>query len=145
MSEANGRIGSADNEAVVRRFFEVFNQHRPEGLEEIISPDYVDYGHDPPGRGPQGALDDYRGVMMVASDARYEIDDIVADGDTVAARWTGSMTHTGISIAGIAATGKNLTLTGMSFYKLRNGQIVETRNQVDMLGFLGQLGAIPTG
>jgi predicted ester cyclase len=33
----------------------------------------------------------------------------------------------------------------MSFYKLRNGQIVETRNQVDMLGFLGQLGAIPTG
>ncbi len=54
MSQANERTG-ADNEAIVRRFFEeVSNQRRPEVLQEIIAPNYVDYGHSPPGRGPQG-------------------------------------------------------------------------------------------
>ena len=145
MAEDNGRSAAAENEAVVRRFYEeVFNQRREDVIPEIISPDYVDYGHTPPGRGPQGALDDLRGVEAVSNDARYDIEDIVTGGDTVAVRWTGHMSHTG-PIAGIEPTGKQLTLSGMSFYKLRDGQITETRNQVDMLGFLTQLGAVPGG
>ena len=113
-------------------------------IPEIISPDYVDYGHNPSGRGPQGALDDLRGVQAVSNDARYDIDDIVTVDDTVAVRWTGHLSHTG-TIAGVEPTGKQLTLSGMSFYKLRNRQITETRNQVDMLGLLTQLGAAPGG
>ena len=136
---------AAANEAVIRRFYEeVFNQRREEVISEIIAADYVDYGHDPPGRGPQGAIEDFRGVVAVSDDARYDIDDVVAAGDTVAVRWTGHLTHTG-PIAGIEPTGKKLTLPGMSFYKVKNGQIVETRNLVDMLGFLTQVGAIPGG
>ncbi|MDQ4068333.1 MAG: ester cyclase [Actinomycetota bacterium] len=84
---------------------------------------------------PQGALDDCRDVMAVSNDARYEIDDIVAAVDTVPVRWTGYLPHTG-TIAGVEPTGRKLTLPGMSFYKVRNGQIVETCNQVDMLGLL---------
>lgn len=143
MAEGDGRSSTAENEAVVRRFYdEVFNQQREDVIHEIIAPDYVDYGHNPPGRGPQGALDDYRGVMAVSNDARYEIEDLVAGGDTVAVRWTGHLSHTG-PIAGVEPTGKKLTLPGMSFYKVRNGRIVETRNQADMLGLLTQLGAFP--
>ena len=145
MAERDVRSTAAENEAVVRRFYEeVFNQRREDVIPEIISPDYVDYGHNPPGRGPQGALDDLRGVEEVSDDARYDIEDIVTVNDTVAVRWTGHLSHTG-TIAGIEPTGKQLTLAGMSFYKLRNGQITETRNQVDMLGLLTQLGAIPEG
>ena len=145
MAEGNGRSAAAENEAVVRRFYEeVFNERREDVIPKIISPDYVDYGHNPPGRGPQGALDDLRGVEAVSNDARYEIEDMVTAGDTVAVRWTGRLSHTG-TIAGIEPTGKQLTLSGMSFYKLRNGQITETRNQVDMLGLLTQLGAVPQG
>jgi hypothetical protein len=86
-------------------------------IDKIISPDYVDYGHKPPGHGPQAALDDLRAVDAV---------------------------HTG-TIAGIEPTGRELILSGMSFYKVRNGQITETRNQVDMLGLLTQLGAVAGG
>ncbi|MGH9263969.1 MAG: ester cyclase [Acidimicrobiales bacterium] len=137
--------GAAANEAVVRRFYEeVFNQRREQVIPEIISPDYVDYGHDPPGHGPQGAIEDFRGVLAVSDDARYDIEDLVAAGETVAVRWTGHLTHTG-PIAGIEPTGQQLTLPGMSFYKVRNRKIVETRNLVDMLGFLTQLGAVPGG
>lgn len=143
MAEGNGRQ-AADNRAVVRRFFEAFNQRREDVIEEVVSPDYVDYGHNPPGHGRQGALDDYRAVMAVSSDAHYDIEDIVASESTVAVRWTGHLTHTG-PIAGVGPTGRQLTLSGMSFYKVRGGQITETRNQVDMLGFLGQLGIAPGG
>ena len=143
MAGNGGRTETTENEAVVRRFYEeVFNHGREDVIEEIISPDYIDYGHQPPGRGPQGALDDFKGVQAMASGARYDIEDMVAAGDTVAVRWTGHLKHTG-PIAGVEATGKRLTLPGMSFYKLANGQIVETRNLADMLGLLGQLGVIP--
>ena len=138
-------MAEGENEAVVRRFYdEVFNQGREDVIKEIISPDYVDYGHNPPGRGPQGALDDLRGVMAVSNETRYVIEDLVAVGDTVAVRWTGHLRHTG-RFADEEPTGKALTLPGMSFYKLRDGKIVETRNQADMLGFLGQLGLAPGG
>ena len=145
MADANGSSLAAQNEAVVRRFYEeVFNQRREEVIDEIISPDYIDYGHNPPGHGPKGARDDYRGVMAVSDDAHFDIEDIVAVEDTVAVRWTGHLTHTG-PFAGVEPTGKKLTLPGMSFYKVRNGQILETRNQFDMLGFLEQLKGGPGG
>lgn len=145
MSDRSGQETEKDNEAVIRRFYEeLFNQRREAVAQEIISPAYMDYGHSPPGRGPEGALDDFHGVMAVSNDAHFDIECMVAAGDTVAVRWTGQMTHTG-PIMGVEPTGKRLALSGMSFYRLADGKITETRNQTDMLGFLGQLGISPSG
>ena len=46
-------------EEAVRAYFAAYSEGRPEQFDEIVAPDYVDYGHTPPGRGPQGARDDY--------------------------------------------------------------------------------------
>ncbi|MBW4440859.1 MAG: ester cyclase [Plectolyngbya sp. WJT66-NPBG17] len=47
------------NKAVVQRYYEeVFNQGQEAVLDEIISPDYMDYGHNPPGRGIESAKED---------------------------------------------------------------------------------------
>jgi predicted ester cyclase len=139
MSEGSGSTDFPSNEAVVRRFFEeVFNQGRTGVIDEIIAPDYVDYGHNPPGHGPQGALDDYQGVTAISTGTRFDIDDVVSAGDTIAVRWTGHLVHTGV-IAGFEPTGNHLILSGMSFYKIHGGKISETRNQADMLGLMNQL------
>lgn len=131
-----------DNKAIVRRFYEeVFNQGREEVIDEIISPDYVDYGHEPPGRGTEGAKQDFRGATSVFSNTHYTIDELIATGDQVVARWSGTYIHSG-DFAGIPATGKSVSLTGISIYRLANGQIQETRNAVNWLGLLQQLGAI---
>lgn len=131
-----------DNKAVVRRFYEeVFNQGRAEVIDEIVAPDYMDYGHTPPGRGPEGAKQDLRGIAAVFSNPHFTIDDLIATGDQVISRWTGTFTHTG-EFAGIAPTGKSLTLTGISIYRLANGQILETRNAVNWMPLLQELGAI---
>jgi predicted ester cyclase len=134
---------AAANVAVVRRFYdEVFNDGREGVIDEIIADDYVDYGHNPPGKGPQAARDDWKGVKEPFPDARYEIDDVVAEGDTVAVRWTGTMTHAN-PFLGVEPTGKRLTLSGTSFYKVTGGKITETRNVADVLGLLAQLGIAP--
>ena len=107
----------------------------------MISPEYVDYGHEPPGRGPEGAKQDYRGATSVFSNTHYTIDEIIAYGDRVIVRWTGNYIHSG-EFAGIAPTNKPVSLTGISIYRVANGQIQETRNAVNWLGLLQQLGAI---
>lgn len=110
-------------------------------IDEIISPDYVDYGHEPPGREPEGAKQDFRGATAAKSNTHYTIDELIATGDRVVARWSGKYIHSG-DFAGIPATGKSVSLTGISIYRVANGQIQETRNAVNWLGLLQQLGAI---
>jgi len=78
-------------EEVVRKFFDCYSDGRPEDFDEVVAPDYVDYGHTPPGQGPDGARDDYeQAVKQAGGVIRYAIDAIVVDGDMVAAAWTGT-------------------------------------------------------
>jgi ketosteroid isomerase-like protein len=125
----NSPTVEAANKAVVQRFFDAFNDQAPDVFDEIISPDYVDYGHQPPGRGPQGARDDYNGAAGVFSKIEYVIDDMLAEGDRVAARWTGTLTP-----AEGDASDRPLTATGISIYVLANGQLTETRHEVNLAG-----------
>lgn len=135
-------MSQEENIAVVKRFYEeVFNQGREEVIDEIISPDYIDYGHEPAGRGPEGAKQDYRGATAVFSNTHYTIDELIATEERVIVRWTGNYVHSG-EFAGIAPTNKPVSLTGISIYRVAKGQIQETRNAVNWLGLLQQLGAI---
>ena len=133
---ANTQTGLAANTAVVQRFFSAFNDQTPDVFDEIISPDYIDYGHDPPGRGPQGARDDYNGARGAFSKVEYVIDDMIAEGDRVATRWTVTLTPAG-GDEGQAASDRPLTATGISIYVLANGQITETRHEVSISEQLG--------
>ena len=133
---ANTPTELAANKTVVQRFFSAFNDRTPDVLDEIISPDYVDYGHEPPGRGPQGARDDYNGARSAFSRIEYVIDDMIAEGDRVATRWTATLTPAA-GDDGRAASDRPLTATGISIYVLANGQITETRHEVNVSEQLG--------
>ena len=79
-------------EDVVRKFFACCTNGRPEDFDEVVAPDYLDYGHTPPGRGPGGARDDYENAVKQAGAViGYTIDALVADGEMVAAVWTGML------------------------------------------------------
>ncbi len=69
--------------------------------------------------------------------------DMTAEGDRVAVRWTARGTQTG-EMMEIPATGKPTTVTGMFFNRLAAGKIVEGWGNFDALGMLQQLGVIPT-
>jgi len=66
----------------------------------------------------------------------------VAEGDKVVARWTSFGTHNG-DFMGISPTGKQVTTSGITIFRLQDGKIVEEWSESDMLGMLQQVGALP--
>jgi predicted ester cyclase len=131
-----------ENKAVVQRFYEeVFNQGREEVLDEIIAPDYIDYGHEPLGQDRKEQNKISGGGAAIFSNTHYTIDEMLAIGDRVITRWAGKYNHTG-DFLGIPASGKPVSLSGISIYRVENGKIQETRNAVNWLGLLQQLGVV---
>jgi hypothetical protein len=94
---AHGYIGwtdtcSADPRRAVRAFFTAYSEASPGLFDEIVSPEYLDYGHSRPGRELQGARNDYQNAVELASGVlKYEIDALVTSWDAVAVAWTGHL------------------------------------------------------
>jgi steroid delta-isomerase-like uncharacterized protein len=132
---------SQTNLNAVQRFYDAYNQKREAILNEVIADDYVDYGHQPPGRGVQGARSDHQDIARAFADAHFDIDEMFGTDNRVAVRWTLRATHTG-PFAGISPTQKKIEVGGMSLYRLRDGKIAETRNLADLLALFTQLGTI---
>ena len=66
---------------------------------------------------------------------------IIAEGETVTARWSCKGTHKG-DLSGIAPTGKQFTISGISIARFTNGKMVEGWVNWDALGLMQQLGVI---
>jgi ketosteroid isomerase-like protein len=103
-------------EEVVRKFFDSYTNGRPEDFDQCVAPDYVDYGHEPPGIGPAGARGDYENAVKVAGGLIfYTIEALVADGDMVAAVWIGTLPS-------------DATIRGLSLYRVTGGLLRSTRH-----------------
>ena len=133
----------ADAKEIVRRLTEE-SWKNPSVIDELASADYI--GYDPtepePIRGPAGLKAQLEKYIAAFEGAHVTVDEQVAEGDIVATRWTARGTHTG-EIAGVAPTGKEVTVTGLTISRVENGQVVEERSVWDALGMLVQLGAVP--
>ena len=136
---------SADqNKAVVNRFFdEVCNARKLAAADEIFTADHT--YHDPSaptGPGPDGMRQVIALYHTSFPDARWTVEDQLADGDMVVTRWTGRGTH-GAELMGLPSTGKQVMVPGIWIHRLAGGKIAESWNVWDTLGMLQQLGAIP--
>jgi len=132
---------SQTNLKAVQRFYDAYNNKDAAILNEVIAGDYVDYGHEPPGRGLQGAKSDHQEIVRALADARFDIDEMFGADDRVVVRWHLHATHTG-PFAGVPPTQKKIAVRGISLYRLRDGKITETRNLADLLALFTQLGTI---
>lgn len=107
-------------------------------LDELIAKDFVGHGDlgDVTGR---EAIEHYVNLLRKAfSKTEFQIDDMVAEGDKVAVRWTLRGLHNG-EILGVAPTGRNVFLQGMSIMRVRDGQIAERWNVTNQLALMNQL------
>lgn len=75
-------------------------------------------------------------------DLQLSIDDIMAEGNKVIVRWTARGIHKGV-LLGVAPTGKQTTVEGISVFRLANGKVTEAWATWDTLGMLRQLGVGP--
>jgi steroid delta-isomerase-like uncharacterized protein len=129
-----------DNKALVRRGIEeAWNQRNLAVLDELYAPDFV-YHSD------LTSLEAYKQAielnLTAFPDLHFTIEDMVAEGDRVGARWTFRGTHQGL-FQDIPPTGKQVTITGISIFRVANGKGVEVWTDADYLGMLQQLGVVP--
>ena len=137
---------ATDNKELARRLYEeLWNQHRPEAADELLSPDYV--SHDPQSptalKGLEGYKDAVRYYLNAFPDLHFTIEDQICEGDIVVTRWTSTATHKG-DLAGIPATGRRISNSGIICYRVKDGKFVESWSNWDVLGMMQQLGAVPS-
>jgi len=140
---ANG-APTPDAKLVLKRLIEEPWQGNWDVIDEFVASGYV--GHDSaspePHRGPAGLRANLERYVAGFPAGRITVDDQIEDGDRVVTRWTSRGRQTG-EIAGIAPTGKEVTVAGVTISKLESGKVVEEWTTWDTLGMLVQLGAIP--
>ena len=129
-----------ENVSMVRRYIqEAWNKGHLEVADDLIHPAGINPSAPQFPVGPQGAK---LAMMMYRNafpDLRLFIEDIIAEEDVVAIRFTMAGTHQGVFM-NIRPTGTDVEMGGCSIYHFGDGQIVERWHEVDMLGLLGQLG-----
>jgi predicted ester cyclase len=111
-------------------------------LAHLVSEDFVDHGAPP--WAPQGR-EAYGVLMRWLHDTlqiRYEVHDVVADGDRVAIRATAHGVHN-TGHLGFPATGKPYAMATMHVYREKDGVLVEHWGVRDELSVLWQVGALP--
>jgi predicted ester cyclase len=136
-------MSAEENKAVVRRFFEeLLSTDNLAVADEILSPGFRFYFAGSP---EPMDLESYKEFLMARRaafpDRRFVVEDIIAEGDKVSARFTMRGTHKG-ELRGITPTGREVTMTGIDMIRLSEGKMVEDRVEVDQLGMMQQLGVI---
>ncbi|VVB69460.1 SnoaL-like polyketide cyclase [uncultured archaeon] len=136
-------MSTEENKEVVRRFFELGpSSGNSSAARGLLAPDFVLHVPLPAAPGVQGICD-----VVVACRAAFEhlnvtVEDLVAEGDRVAARFTARGIHKG-AFMGLPPTGKPITMTGMEIFRIENGRIAELWGEANLLGLMQQLGIAP--
>ena len=135
-------MSNANKELTRRIFNEVWNQKRLDLIDELVSPDYIH--HDSGTANVQTGIEGYkqfvRFYLNAFPDIRFTIQDEISEADKVVIRWTVTGTHRG-DLPDLPATGKTISLSGISIARLRDAKGVESWNNWDGLGMMQQLAA----
>jgi steroid delta-isomerase-like uncharacterized protein len=138
-------MGSEDNKAVLRRFFEeAWHRKNADIAYELFAPDYV--LHDPGNAwlspGPRGVREMITAYNLAFPDANFSVELQVAEDDWVVSRWVVHSTHQG-NLLDVQATGRESGTSGILFSRLADGRIKEEWTQWNQHGLLEKLGAAP--
>lgn len=136
---------SESNKTAVRRLVEeVWNKGNLQVTDELFGPNYTHHDASTPdvGRGPESEKKRATLYRNAFQDLRVTVEELFAEGETVTARWSCRGTHRG-ELNGIAPTGKQISINGISISRFAAGKMVEGWVNWDALGLMQQLGAVP--
>ena len=141
-------MSTEDNKAIVRRLTEeAFNQRHVALIDELCDPNLL---YHEPGIPDVHGREDFKRYVTASGrampDIRITIEDMIAEGEQVATRYTLRGTNTGEFVwqtMRFPATGKQASVTGIDITRFAGGKVVEVWELPDNLGLLQQLGLIP--
>ncbi len=125
---------SEQNKLLVLRWFEeIWNQGRTEVIAELFAPECVLHEGALQIRGPEEFARFHDGIREQFSDIRITPGVSLCEGDFAALRWTVQCRD--------KASGKNVTTTGISIVRVKDGRFVEAWQNWDQAGVAAQLSA----
>jgi steroid delta-isomerase-like uncharacterized protein len=136
---------SMENKTIVRRLYEeVWNERKLKVVDELLSASHA--LQDPNVSGSQVGPAGYKRTVTELTtgfpDLCFTIEDVIAEGEKVVACWTFAGTHQGV-YREIPATGKKISVEGITIHHIRKGKILDSYTRWDALGLMRQIGAIP--
>ncbi len=133
-------MGIEENKAAARRLVEEFlNNRNADIVDELTTEDFVDHQGGLGATGDRESLKQFVGAFIAAfPDLHFEIEHLIAEGDSVFLHVVARGTHAG-EFRGIPATGKPVTLVAMSVARVENGRMAERWNVTDLAGLMQQL------
>lgn len=135
---------ATDPKQISRRVIEeVWNKKNLNAADELIATNFV--SHDAqspmPVRGVEGYKQLVKHYLEAFPDCHFTIEDQIAEGQMEMTRWSVTSTHKG-NLGNIPATGRQMTITGITFSRMENGKLAEMWTNWDTLGMLQQLGVL---
>ncbi len=137
-------MSTEETKATMRRYLDVFEQGNIELLDELLAPDYVNRTPATPDlpTGPEGVKGVVSMFRSAMPDLRVAVEDMIAEGDKVATRYTLEGTHEG-ELFGVPPTGRRLSIKSMTVERVSDGKIREHWRVTDNLEMMQQLGVVP--
>ena len=129
-----------------RAFEEVWNKGNLSAADLIFATDYIHHDPSTPdfGRGPESEKKRATLYRAAFPDLRLSVEEIIAEGDRVVARWTARGTHKS-ELRGLAPTGRLVTVSGVTFGRVSRGKLAEAWVNWDAQGLMEQLGVRAAG
>jgi steroid delta-isomerase-like uncharacterized protein len=138
---------SEENKVLTRRSWEIVTKGSLDTLEDALAEVYADdivlHEPDEDVRGIEGLKQFVSMIRSAIPDLRITLEEDIAEGDKVVSRWRAQGTHQG-ELMGIAPTGNQVIITGITIHRIEEGKIVEEWENWDALGLMQQIGAIPS-
>jgi len=133
---------SEENKALARKFLRMMELGDPSIADEIVAADY--YSHDAPD--PRLGIEGVKATATLMKNALHDgqanIEFQVAEGDKVVTRYTWSGTHQA-ELFGVPATGKQVSWTMTTTFRIADGKIREAWLNWDQWGLMQQFGVVP--
>jgi predicted ester cyclase len=132
-----------ENIETLRRASHRFRVKDIDGYFAMYSNSVIHHGYSSRIRpGLTGLKEHYANLFRGFPDLTVDIDDIIAEGEKVAHRFTFRGTHRG-EFLGIPPTGNLVTAPGMQMNLFSGGKCIEVWSVHDSFRFLSQIGAVP--
>jgi predicted ester cyclase len=135
--------------ALIHRLVDAHNRHDPEAATACFTPDISNHGR---AAGREGMAAIYRSLYQAFPDYRFEVEQLLVDGDWATAVYRQTGTHRGTPdlpvlgglLHGVPPTGNSVSVLNIHVYRIADGLIAEHRAVRDDLGMMQQLGLLPS-
>ena len=135
-------MSTEENKNIVRRFFEIGpSKGDLSEANKLLAPNFTLHVPLPCSPGVQGINEVIIACRTAFHDLNVTVEDMVAEGDKIAARFTAQGIHKG-AFMGLPPTYKPISMTGIEIFRIKDGKIAEIWGEANLLGLMQQLGIL---